>query len=73
MKTVTFISTRFSENNFQDSYPTSIKLKGQCDDVVESNYLKNCEDLRSGRKHIFLLNETEEKYVCSFRGYSTTR
>ena len=53
MKTVTFISTNFSENKFQDTYPISIGLKGECHDVVETKFIQDCEELRTGKNNIF--------------------
>jgi len=53
MKTVTFISTNFSKNKFQDTYPISIGLKGECHDAVESKFIQDCEELCSGKNNIF--------------------
>ena len=37
IKTVTFISETFKENNLHDTFPISIGLKSNCHDMIEKN------------------------------------
>ena len=66
MKTVIFISTNFSENKLQNTYHISIGLKGERPDVVESKFIQDCDELRSGKNNIFYSMKHKENMHIHF-------
>ena len=53
LKTLTFVSDSYCNNELSDTYPVSIGLKSDNHDVIEHKYIKDCTDLRYGKDNIF--------------------
>ena len=48
LKTVTFVSDKYSSNDLANTYPISIGLKSSTHDIVERQFLNECKDLATG-------------------------
>ena len=53
LKTIIFVSNKFSSNDLANTYPISIGLKSLTHDVVEERFLNECKDLAGGKGNQF--------------------
>ena len=53
LKTLTFVSDSYCNNELSDTYPVSIGLKSDNHDVIEHKFIKDCTGLRNGKDNIF--------------------
>ena len=60
-----FVSTSFSENKVQDTYPISIGLKEVSHDIIETEFISELESLKSG-KHIFFSMKLKHNVTVYF-------
>ena len=64
LKTLTFVSDSYSNNELSDTYPVSIGLKSDNHDVIEHRFINDCADLRNGKNNIFYyMREKRNIYV----------
>jgi len=61
IKTLTFISNSFENNNLDDTFPIAIGLKSDCHDIIEQRYIKELADLGSGINNLFYCSA--KKYI----------
>ena len=59
IRTVTFVTRSFKENRLDDTYAISIGLKEQSHDKVESQFVCELEELRSGKNNTFFSKEKQ--------------
>ena len=66
IKTLTFVSTSFSENKVQDTYPISIGLKEVSHDIIEREFISELESLKSGENNVFFSMKLKRNVTVHF-------
>ena len=67
IKTVTFISETFKENNLHDTFPISIGLKSNCHDMIEKKFIDELVELGSGINNSFYCAKKKGMLLCTLR------
>ena len=67
MKTLTFISDTNTKNDIMNTYPLSIDLKYSSHDCIEEHFIKECNDLCSGKNNIFYCSRRSKNLRVYFK------